>query len=51
MFMQKVTAIEAFHDNYIWMIKQEGQAVIVDPGDAAPVLEKLAKKRFRWIPF
>ncbi|MFN7725054.1 MAG: hydroxyacylglutathione hydrolase [Rubrivivax sp.] len=36
-----LTALPAFSDNYIWMLHQGGQAVVVDPGDAAPVLAAL----------
>lgn len=36
--MIKVTAIPAFDDNYIWALHDAGNAVVVDPGDAAPVL-------------
>lgn len=31
------TAIPAFHDNYIWAIRQGDHCVVVDPGDAGPV--------------
>ena len=35
----RLTALPAFEDNYIWaLVDDEGYAVIVDPGDAAPVL-------------
>lgn len=34
-------ALEAFSDNYIWMIHDGKHAVVVDPGEAAPVLEAL----------
>lgn len=35
----RLTALPAFEDNYIWMLADEaGRAVVVDPGDAAPVL-------------
>jgi hydroxyacylglutathione hydrolase len=39
----KVIAIPAFKDNYIWAIHnpQETQVIVVDPGDAAPVLAYL----------
>ena len=40
--MLEVTAIPAFEDNYIWMIHDGCNAVVVDPGDAAPVLAWLA---------
>jgi hydroxyacylglutathione hydrolase len=40
-----VTAIPAFTDNYIWLIRGEGtQCAVVDPGDAAPVLETLQRQ-------
>jgi len=35
----RLTALPAFEDNYIWaLVDDEGNAVVVDPGDAAPVL-------------
>lgn len=35
----RLTALPAFEDNYIWALaRDDGRAVIVDPGDAAPVL-------------
>ena len=35
-------ALTAFHDNYIWLLRDAGgRALIVDPGDAAPVLAAL----------
>src|SRR3569623_1210222 len=42
--MTDVCAIPAFRDNYIWLLVGEGApppVVIVDPGDAAPVLAAL----------
>jgi hydroxyacylglutathione hydrolase len=33
--------IRAFQDNYIWCIQRGGNAAVVDPGDAAPVLAHL----------
>ena len=41
--MLEIHPIKAFSDNYLWIFKQEGssQACIVDPGDAAPVLNYL----------
>ena len=43
--MMQVTPIPAFTDNYIWLISNEAaqQAAIVDPGDAAPVIEALQR--------
>jgi len=40
--MTHLIALPAFTDNYIWMIHDGHQAVVVDPGDAAPVLAALA---------
>ena len=39
--MPKITPIAAFNDNYIWLLEAHGQAVCIDPGDAAPVLAYL----------
>lgn len=33
--------LPAFTDNYIWMVHDEGRALVVDPGAAQPVLEAL----------
>ena len=38
----KLVALPAFTDNYIWMLHDGRQALVVDPGDAAPVQEALA---------
>jgi hydroxyacylglutathione hydrolase len=32
-----LTALPAFTDNYIWMLHDGAQALVVDPGEAAPV--------------
>jgi hydroxyacylglutathione hydrolase len=42
-----IVPVRAFNDNYIWLIgldnqSGERQALVVDPGDAAPVLQALA---------
>jgi hydroxyacylglutathione hydrolase len=41
--MLKVTPVPAFADNYLWIAHPEGsmRALVVDPGDARPVLEAL----------
>lgn len=36
-----VQPIPAFKDNYFWLLRYAGQALVVDPGDAEPVLEVL----------
>ncbi|MDD3936094.1 hydroxyacylglutathione hydrolase [Rhodoferax sp.] len=39
----KLIPIPAFNDNYIWMLHDERRALVVDPGDAQPVLAALAR--------
>lgn len=39
--MPDITAIPALRDNYIWAIHNKHHAVVVDPGEAWPVLEFL----------
>jgi len=41
--MFDVIRIPAFKDNYIWLLRQGRSAVVVDPGDARPVLDHLAQ--------
>ena len=40
--MFEITAIQAFKDNYIWLLRKGDRAVLVDPGEASPVLAYLA---------
>ena len=41
--MIEVLHVDAFEDNYIWLItSQDNNVVIVDPGDADPVIEKVS---------
>ena len=40
--MVAIIPIPAFTDNYIWLLRDGRAAVVVDPGDAAPVLAYLA---------
>jgi hydroxyacylglutathione hydrolase len=40
----KLFALPAFSDNYLWLWQQDSMAVVVDPGDAAPVLQALSQK-------
>ena len=46
-----IRAIAAFADNYIWIIEQQGHfpelAVVVDPGQAGPVLDALAARHLK----
>lgn len=45
--MIRVHAIPAFTDNYLWALVCGADALIVDPGDAAPVREFLDRKQLR----
>lgn len=38
-------AIPAFQDNYLWLMSGRRQAVLVDPGDAGPVMEALESRQ------
>jgi hydroxyacylglutathione hydrolase len=41
----KLIPLPALTDNYIWMLHDGQSALVVDPGDAAPVLQALARER------
>jgi len=45
--MLTITAISAFNDNYIWCLSDTvtGDALIVDPGQAEPVIEHLGRHK------
>lgn len=42
--MLRIHPIPAFRDNYIWAIEDRTRAAVVDPGDAAPVEDFLARR-------
>jgi hydroxyacylglutathione hydrolase len=42
--MFEIIRIPAFKDNYIWLLRKGASAVVVDPGDARPVLEVLERE-------
>lgn len=42
-----LTALPAFDDNYIWMLYDGDQALVVDPGEAAPVVVALQSQGLR----
>jgi len=42
-------ALPAFADNYIWMVHDDACAFVVDPGDAAPVMEALRSRGLRLV--
>ena len=37
----EIVRLHAFNDNYIWLLRRNDSAVVVDPGDEAPVLAYL----------
>jgi hydroxyacylglutathione hydrolase len=43
----QIIPIPAFNDNYIWLIHNGSFAIVVDPGDATPVLEVLNRLDLR----
>jgi hydroxyacylglutathione hydrolase len=43
----QVWPIPAFDDNYIWCIHDGKSALVVDPGDSAPVIEYLAQTHLK----
>ncbi|MDO5625875.1 MAG: hydroxyacylglutathione hydrolase [Pseudomonadota bacterium] len=40
-------ALPAFDDNYIWLLHDAHHALVVDPGDAQPVLEALHQRQLK----
>lgn len=41
--MHSLIALPAFNDNYIWALRaSDGRAIVIDPGDAEPVLQQLS---------
>lgn len=45
--MHHLIPIPAFQDNYLWLLHDGRQALVVDPGDAAPVLACLAQHQLQ----
>ncbi|MFH1044557.1 MAG: hydroxyacylglutathione hydrolase [Pseudomonadota bacterium] len=41
----EVVPLRAFKDNYIWTLRNDRYAAVVDPGDARPVLHYLQRER------
>ena len=42
-----VFPVRAFHDNYIWTVRRDGVAAVVDPGDARPALAYLRAEKLK----
>lgn len=45
----RVTPVPAFSDNYLWLLHNDQSAVVVDPGDAAPVEAALQRLGLRLV--
>ena len=45
--MFEIIRISAFKDNYIWLLRKGALAIVVDPGDAAPVLKTLRQQNLQ----
>lgn len=43
----KLSAIPAFNDNYLWILDNGQDALVVDPGDARPIQEALGARKLR----
>jgi hydroxyacylglutathione hydrolase len=43
--MLDVVAVNAFKDNYVWTLRTRTHAAVVDPGEARPVLDYLAREK------
>ena len=41
--------VSAFKDNYVWTMRNETHAAVVDPGEARPVLDYLAREKLRLV--
>ena len=45
----KLIPLPAFEDNYVWLLQAGGEALVVDPGDAAPVQAALRQSGARLV--
>jgi hydroxyacylglutathione hydrolase len=45
----EIVPVSAFKDNYVWTLRNARQAAVVDPGDARPVLDYLARERLELV--
>ncbi len=43
----RVVPVRAFQDNYIWVLRLGGNAAVVDPGEASPVLDYLRAEQLQ----
>jgi hydroxyacylglutathione hydrolase len=45
--MMKLIPLPAFQDNYLWFVHDGHRALVVDPGDAQPVIAALQRERLK----
>jgi hydroxyacylglutathione hydrolase len=45
--MLEVVPVKAFKDNYVWTLRNATHAAVVDPGEAQPVLDYLAREKLQ----
>ncbi len=45
----EIVPVNAFKDNYVWTLRRGHDAVVVDPGEARPVLEYLAREKLELV--
>ena len=43
--MLEIVPVKAFKDNYIWTLRDGKRAAVVDPGEARPVIDYLAREK------
>jgi hydroxyacylglutathione hydrolase len=43
--MLEIVPLPAFQDNYIWTLRDGAHAAVVDPGEAGPVKDYLAREK------
>ncbi|HEY2335945.1 MAG TPA: hydroxyacylglutathione hydrolase [Burkholderiales bacterium] len=43
--MLEIVPVKAFKDNYVWTLRNKTHAAVVDPGEAQPVLDYLAREK------
>jgi len=47
--MLEVVPVSAFKDNYVWTLRRGSHAAVVDPGEARPVLDYLAREKLELV--
>ena len=47
--MLEIVPVKAFKDNYIWTLRDGKRAAVVDPGDARPVIDYLAREKLELV--